>query len=94
MVNSVAGQSEWRLTDLLGRSMGAIRADGDAFAVEPAGKAIETMKGMRCGPFASLDEALAAIEIHTRGVCRRGAEVVQKRDIGLIEDPDGFAGVS
>jgi hypothetical protein len=39
--------------------------------VEPDGKATAIMTGMRCGPFVSLDEALAMIETHTRGVCRR-----------------------
>lgn len=70
----LAGQNAWLLTDLLGRSMGLIRANGETFAVVPEGKAYETMKGMRCGPFGSLDEALAAIETHTRGVCRRERE--------------------
>lgn len=94
MVNPVAGRSEWRLTDLLGRSMGVIRAKGDAFAVEPGGKARETMKEMRCGPFASLDDALAAIETHTRGVCRRGDEVVQGPGAGLAEDAGAPVDVS
>ena len=94
MVNPVTGRNEWRLTDLLGRSMGVIRADGGAFAIEPKGKARETMKGMSCGPFASLDEALAAIETHTRGVCRRGAEVVQQPEADLAEDADASTDIS
>ena len=94
IVNSVADRSEWRLTDLLGRSMGVIRADSGAFAIEPDGKARETMKEMSCGPFASLDEALTAIETHTRGVCRRGAEVVREPETGPAEDAGGSAGVS
>lgn len=72
MVKPVAGGNEWRLTDLLGRSMGVVRAvEGGTFLVEPDGNARVTMTGMRCGPFNSLDDALAAIETHTRGVCRR-----------------------
>lgn len=73
MVTKVREREEWLLTDLLGRSMGVIKtaaAGGDLF-VEPSGNARTTMTGMRCGPFCSLDEALAAIETHTRGVCRR-----------------------
>lgn len=72
MVKPVIDRKEWLLTDLLGRSMGVIRTtDSGQVSVEPDGKATMTMTGMRCGPFASLDEALAMIETHTRGVCRR-----------------------
>ena len=75
MVKPIPGRQEWLLTDLLGRSMGVIRTtDGGKVHVEPDGKATATMTGMRCGPFASLDEALAMIETHTRGVCRREPE--------------------
>lgn len=62
----------WSLTDLLGRAMGVVVEDTPhTFVVRPAGHAVETMRGMRTGPFGSLDQALAAIETHTRGVCRR-----------------------
>ncbi|GLK54293.1 hypothetical protein GCM10008170_03120 [Methylopila capsulata] len=74
MVKPVDGRDEWLLTDLLGRPMGVIRVtDTGALLIEPDGNARMTMTGMRCGPFPSLDEALAAIETHTRGVCRREA---------------------
>jgi hypothetical protein len=88
MVKPVAGQNAWLLTDLLGRSMGMIRANGGRFAVEPEGKARETMKGMRRGPFGSLDEALAAIETHTRGMCRRELETAQAPGTDLVEPTD------
>jgi hypothetical protein len=72
MVKPVSGREEWMMTDLLGRTMGMIRTtDSGHVHIEPDGKATATMTGMRCGPFASLDEALAMIETHTRGVCRR-----------------------
>ena len=47
-----------------------------SFTVDPDGHALETMAGMKTGPFSSLDDALAEVEKHTRGVCRRqpGAE--------------------
>ena len=62
----------WNLTDLLGRSMGQItEASPQHFTVHPAGHAVKTMAGIERGPFTSLDAALAAIEKHTRGVCRR-----------------------
>jgi hypothetical protein len=62
----------WRLTDLLGRSMGSITGNpSDQFTICPEGHALETMAGMNRGPYASLDAALAEIERHTRGVCRR-----------------------
>ena len=60
----------WELTDLLGRRMGRVSDDGGKFTIEPEGNAEETMKGLRRGPYPSLDEALEAIETLTRGVCR------------------------
>ena len=61
----------WTLTDLLGRPMGRItEASAQQFTIHPDGHARETMAGIEPGPFASLDAALAAIEKHTRGVCR------------------------
>ncbi len=60
------------LTDLLGRSMGNNREDAShQFTIYPEGHAFETMADMNRGPHASLDAALAEIERHTRGVCRR-----------------------
>jgi hypothetical protein len=62
----------WELADLLGRSMGRIaEASSKRFVIHPDGFALETMSGMKHGPHASLDAALAEIEKHTRGVCRR-----------------------
>ena len=56
---------------------GIATIDSGNVHVEPEGKAIATMTGMRCGPFATLDEALAMIETHTRGVCRREPDEAQ-----------------
>jgi hypothetical protein len=62
----------WHLTDLLGRSMGCIVQSGPhQFMILPEGHAVETMTGMQHGPHVSLDAALAEIERHTRGTCRR-----------------------
>ena len=62
----------WNLADLLGRSMGSIEeTSAKEFVIQPDGHAVETMASIRRGPYASLDTALAAIEKHTRGVCRR-----------------------
>ena len=68
-----AGNSKaWSLTDLLGRPMGQIaETSAMQFIIQPDGHALETMLGIEHGPFACLDDALAAIEKHTRGVCRR-----------------------
>ena len=72
MVIAEQGGAVWRLTDLLGRSMGNIREDiAHCFTIYPEGHAFKTMAGIQCGPYASLDAALAEIETHTRGVCRR-----------------------
>jgi hypothetical protein len=66
------GSAVWRLTDLLGRPMGNIREDSThCFTIYPEGHAFETMADIQCGPYASLDAALAEIETHTRGVCCR-----------------------
>jgi hypothetical protein len=62
----------WNLADLLGRSIGSIEETPAAeFIIKPDGNALETMAGIGQGPHASLDAALAEIEKHTRGVCRR-----------------------
>jgi hypothetical protein len=72
IVTPVEGGTVWQLTDLLGRSMGHIRASAPhQFKIYPAGHALETMAGILQGPHGSLDAALAEIERHTRGVCRR-----------------------
>ncbi len=89
MVKPVQDRNEWVLTDLLGRAMGVIRTTEErTFLVEPEGNAKMTMSGMRPGPFHSLDEALAAIETHTRGVCRRVAEAPQEDPTGSVKPTD------
>jgi hypothetical protein len=71
-VDRVAGGEGWSLKDLLGRSMGVVVEDAPSrFTIRPDGHARETMAGINPGPHASLDDALAEIERHTRGVCRR-----------------------
>lgn len=92
IVKPLASQTEWLLSDLLGRPMGVIRLAGGTFAVEPYGNACETMEKMRYGPFGSLDDALAAIERHTRGVCRR--EPVQTARPGRDEVTDTSTDIS
>ncbi|MBV9066122.1 MAG: hypothetical protein JO004_10205 [Methylobacteriaceae bacterium] len=68
-------ENQWTLEDLLGRAMGVITEDPPKhFTIEPGGQAIETMAGLRHGPYASLDAALTEIETHTRGVCRTEEE--------------------
>ena len=62
----------WQLTDLLGRSMGIIKESAPhRFTIHPEAHARETMDRINHGPHASLDAALAEIERHTRGICRR-----------------------
>jgi hypothetical protein len=75
MVKPADEQGAWTLTDLLGRSMGLVaETTAGRFMIQPAGHALETMAGAALGPHASLDAALAQIETHTRGVCRRGPD--------------------
>ena len=72
IVTPATDSGMWNLTDLLGRSMGHVaEVTAGQFRISPDGKAVETMAGINQGPYASLDDALAAIETHTRGVCRR-----------------------
>jgi len=79
IVTSTDREASWELTDLLGRSMGSIsRAPDDVFTIHPHGQAVATMTGMKLGPHSSLDAALAEIERHTRGVCRRIAGADQR----------------
>jgi hypothetical protein len=51
--------------------MGCIVDEADRFSIHPVGKALETFSALAAKTYESLDEALAAIEMHTRGVCRR-----------------------
>ena len=75
IVTPAGTEGDWNLTDLLGRSMGRIVEEGSKrFFINPDGLAIETMSRIGCGPHLSLDAALAEIEKHTRGVCRRAPE--------------------
>ena len=75
IITAEEGGTVWRLTDLLGRSMGSItKSASHHFAICPAGHASETMAGIQQGAYASLDAALAEIEKHTRGACRRTPE--------------------
>ncbi len=75
IVTDIQGGQEWALTDLLGRSMGRIaKTPNNEFTVQPDGHALQTMAGMKHGPHATVDAALAEIEKHTRGVCHRNGE--------------------
>ena len=72
LVTPTAESKTWQLTDLLGRSMGAIVENSPkAFAIHPSGPAVATLVGIPCAGYATLDDALAQIERHTRGQCRR-----------------------
>jgi hypothetical protein len=44
------------------------------FMIRPAGNAAKTLAIVASKPYATLDIALAAIEEHTRGVCRRAPQ--------------------
>lgn len=68
-------KASWSLTDLLGRPMGQIvKRDDGQFEIVPMGKALETLETIKRDRFPSLDAALTAIEIHTRGMCHRNFE--------------------
>jgi hypothetical protein len=72
IVTEIPNEKSWGLTDLLGRDMGFVtEAKAGTFLIHPAGNAVETFAVIVSKQYASLDSALAAIEEHTRGVCRR-----------------------
>lgn len=71
-VTTMPDGNSWGLTDLLGRDMGQVtRTPSGTFMIQPAGNATATLAAITSPSYASLDAALAAIETHTRGVCRR-----------------------
>jgi hypothetical protein len=62
----------WNLTDLLGRPMGRItKHAGPRFVFEADERMRSAMRKVAPGPYASLDEALTAIEKQTHMACRR-----------------------
>jgi hypothetical protein len=72
VVAEIPDENSWALTDLLGRDMGRITLTKPGkFIILPAGNAMQTFAVIPSKPYATLDVALAAIEEHTRGVCRR-----------------------
>jgi hypothetical protein len=69
------GEMAWDLTDLLGRPLGRVTEEpGPRFFIDPSGRGRTLMARFAPGPHASLDDALAEIEKHTHGVCRRASE--------------------
>ena len=75
VVTEIPNENSWGLTDLLGRDMGRVTlTKPGTFMIRPAGNAMQTLAGVASKPYASLDIALAAIEEHTRGVCRRAGK--------------------
>jgi hypothetical protein len=72
VVAEIADENSWSLTDLLGRDMGRIILTRPGrFMIRPSGNAMQSLAAVASKPYASLDIALAAIEEHTRGMCRR-----------------------
>ena len=67
-------RTAWTLTDLLGRPVGRITGASHRFTIEPDERVRASLIGLKWGPYASLDEALAAIEKHTHSACRRAPE--------------------
>jgi hypothetical protein len=73
IVTARTEKGEWALTDLLRRNMGCVaETEPGVFKIKPEGQAVATMAALTSKTYTSLDLALAAIEEHTRGVCRRG----------------------
>jgi hypothetical protein len=72
IVTKIPDGNNWLLADLLGRDMGRVlEVRPGVFMIQPAGNAVETLAAISSKSFASVDHALAAIEEHTRGQCRR-----------------------
>ena len=61
----------WSLIDLLGRDVGIVEKKApEEFRIQPGERVADNMKAMKLGPYATLDEALSAIETFTRSTCR------------------------
>jgi hypothetical protein len=66
-----ARPDEWRLTDLLGRSLGCVsEVTPRRWRVYPSGAGVEILRGISQLEFASIDAAAAEIEKRIRGACR------------------------
>ena len=72
VVTPTAGhQKVWTLADLLGRPLGHIRQErGPQFFIDPEARGRDNLANVNLGPHSSLDQALIALERHTRGVCQ------------------------
>ena len=70
VMRTADGRRAWTLTDLLGRPLGRItQARGPGFIIEPHERAYVLMAKVPSGPFASLEDALRALEKHLHGAC-------------------------
>ena len=66
-----AGPGRWVLTDLLGRIAGRIEQQRPGmFRIVPAERYGELLRDVSTHSFETLDHALSAVEIVTRGACR------------------------
>jgi hypothetical protein len=62
----------WVLSDRLGRDLGLITCVRQGFVVRPVPDTALSAVALR--PFASLDDAMAEIATHAKGVCELSAE--------------------
>ena len=62
----------WVLSDRLGRDLGLITRVRQGFVVRPVPDTALSAVALR--PFASLDDAMAEIAAHAKGVCELSAE--------------------
>jgi hypothetical protein len=62
----------WILSDRLGRDLGLITRVRQGFVVRPVPDTALSAVALR--PFASLDDAMAEIATHAKGVCELSAE--------------------
>jgi hypothetical protein len=72
IVTRTEDDTVWALTDLLDRDIGSIvEAPSNVFTIHVVATNRDLLVGLKLGPYSSLDNALSAIETHTRGSCRR-----------------------
>ena len=72
IVTEIPNENSWGLTDQLGRDMGRITLSRPGtFMIRTAATRCKALAAVASKPYASLDIALAAIEEHTGGMCRR-----------------------
>ena len=72
LVNQAQGAKVWQLRDRLGRDLGLISSLPRGYVIRPVPGT--TLSAVALRPFPTLDDAMAEIATHAKGVCELSAE--------------------